>query len=690
MAEQEIDIFGTLENKFGANVEKEEKEEKPEVSFKNLTSSSTEQVIEESDLTTMQTIGDVGASAAVKYATGVSYVLDLPFMLVDALDTGSAFVFNKIASAAGFDTTENNEIRANYISGKKENKIRPGKIIRDNLLTYEPKSEAGKLIGSMAEFAAGGIFGKGNQAKKTLSTTGAASGAVKYGVEAAGGTEGMAYGLSVPLNIGLDIYALSRGNSSVLGKYTLPSDEIIRKARRIQADAKKGGLTLTAGEATGSGAVQSVEGTMTSLMVGEAAFDKFWASRPAQLKNYIFQWGKTNGIITAKDTSTMYKQLKKAAVALQAQRGDAWKLAGGNKIKDFTFDSQSLDNLSIRFLELAKDSSPEVSKILINQSKKIKELAKTGKNGQSLHNLYTTLRDTVFDVSGKTTTIGSKTDLVQYGKASEAVKEILTTNPNWQKAQDKYIVFTKKWAEPLTEGSVTKLFKNLSDAKTATKTDTVATLYKYLQSDTLSANELSKLAASINKSKVPNLWNDVASGYFATQFNKAAIDGAEKGKRIGIIFHDAIMKNQRQKDNFVEILYQVAKNQDKTIKRGDIVKSVNSFADVLQASSYYAKVGSQTAQRTELITDLKNNPISQFIGVKGGLPVLGMINEWFQKRTFTKSSEEIARAMISEKGIDALVDLASNWKDKAKAVSFIRAITIGSSNIEEEFNNNQN
>jgi len=46
--------------------------------------------------------------------------------------------------------------------------------------------------------------------------------------------------------------------------------------------------------------------------------------------------------------------------------------------------------------------------------------------------------------------------------------------------------------------------------------------------------------------------------------------------------------------------------------------------------------------------------------------------------------------MISEKGIDALVDLAANWKDKAKAVSFVRAITIGSSNIEEEFNNNQN
>lgn len=686
MAEQKIDIFSTLENKFGTS----QKEDEPKVSFENLTSSDTEQVIEQQELNTIETMGDVAASAAVKYATGLTYVLDLPFMLVDALDSGSSYVFNKVANAAGFDTSETSEIKANYIAGKKENKIRPGKMIRDNILTYEPKSTTGQVVGSMAEFGAGGIFAKGTKAKGTLTATGAASGAVKEGIEMGTGNEALAYGLAVPLNIGLDLYALSRGNSSVLSKYTLPTDEIIRKARRIQADARKGGLTLTAGEATGSQAVQSIEGTMTSLLVGEAAFDKFWKSRPDQLKNYIFQWGKQNGIITAKDTSTMYKQLKKAAVALQAQRGDAWKLAGGTKIKNFTYDSQSLDNLSISFLELAKDASPQVAKILTNQSKKIKELAKSGKNGQSLHNLYTTLRDTVFDVSGKTTTIGSKTDLDIYAKATNQVKEILTTNKNWSKAQEKYITFTKKWAEPLTEGSVTKLFKNLSDAKTATKTDTVATLYKYLQSDTLSANELAKLAASINKSKVPNLWNDVASGYFSTQFNKAAIDGAEKGKRIGIIFHDAIMKNAKQKDNFVEILFQVAKNQDKNVKRADIVKSVNSFANVLQASSYYAKVGSQTAQRTEMISDLKSNPISQFIGVKGGLPIMGMVSEWFQKRTFTKSSEEIARAMISPKGIDALVELAANWKDKAKAVSYLRAITIGSSNIEEEFNNKDN
>lgn len=679
----EIDILSFL----NTNPNKEEEIDTDEVNLSNMTSSDTEQIIENQELSFMEKAGDVTASAATKYATGLTYVIDLPFMLVDALDAGSSFVFDKVATAAGFDTTETNEIKSEYIKNKKENKVRPGEYIRDNILTYEPKTAGGQVIGDMAEFAAGGIFAKGTKAKATLSGTGAAAGAVKSGVEMGTGNQALAYGLSVPLNIGLDLYALSRGNASVLGKYTLPSDAIIRKAKVIQADAKKYGLRLTAGEATGSAAVQSVESSMTSLMVGNATFDKFWQSRPAQLKNYIFNWGKANGIITAKDTTTMYQQLKKAAVALQNQRGDAWKLAGGTKIKNFTYDSQSLDNLSITFMNLAKEATPEVSKILTKQSNKIKELAKSGKNGQALHNLYTTLRDTTFDVSGKASTIGSSVDIAQYKKATEAVKEILSSNKNWSKAQEKYVTFTKKWAEPLTDGSVTKLFKDLSSAKTATKTDTVATLYKYLNSDTLSAKELSRLAASINKSKVPNLWNDVASTYFSNMFNKAAIDGAERGKRIGLIFHDSIMKNPRQKDNFVEILFQVAKNNNSNVKRNDIIKSVNSFAEVLKASSYYSKVGSQTAQRTEMISDLKSNPISNFIGVRGGLPVLGMIGEWFQKRTFTKSSEEIARAMISEKGIQALVDLASDWKDKAKAVSFIRAITIGSSQIEEEMNN---
>lgn len=678
----ELNISDKLNNYF--KEDKEDKEDKNTVDFSNLTTSKTEQTIENTNATGMETAMDIVQTVPVKYASGLSYVIDLPFMLVDLLDKGASMAFDKVASAAGFDTSETNEIKSNYIALKKENKFRPGKWLRENVLTYQPKTKTGQVVGTMAEWASPGILAKGTRAKSLLHSTGAVAGGVKEGVAQGTGSELAGVGIGLPLNIAADIYALRTGKVSMLSKNVLPSDAIIRKAKVIYADAKKHGLKLSVGEATGSQAVQSTEATLSAYMVGDAAFDKFWSTRPAQLKNYIFKWGKDNGIITAKDSTTMYKQLKKAAVALQTQRSDAWKLAGGNKIKDFTYDAQKLDNLSIELLNMAKDATPQVAKILTNQANKIKKLSVTGKNGQPLHNIYTMFRDTAFSVSGKETSVVAKTDVESYKKASNLIKELLSSNKNWGKAQDKYVKFTEELANPLTKGSITKLFNDLNDAKLVGDPKTVAKLYQYLGSEFVSAKDISKLANSLNKSKIPGLWEDVASGYFSMAFNRSAIEGIEKGKRIGVIFHDTIMKNPKQKDNFVEVLFQLAKKQNPNIKRDEIVKSVNSFSGVLQATGNYPRIGSPTAQRAEMIQDLKSNPISQFIGVKGGLPVLGMVSDWFAKRTFTKSSEEIARAMISDKGIQALIDLAAQWKDKAQAIAYIKAITIGSSALDGE------
>ena len=38
--------------------------------------------------------------------------------------------------------------------------------------------------------------------------------------------------------------------------------------------------------------------------------------------------------------------------------------------------------------------------------------------------------------------------------------------------------------------------------------------------------------------------------------------------------------------------------------------------------------------------------------------------------------------MVSEKGIQAFIDLAQNWKDKNKAVILLRTLTIGSEELE--------
>ena len=63
-------------------------------------------------------------------------------------------------------------------------------------------------------------------------------------------------------------------------------------------------------------------------------------------------------------------------------------------------------------------------------------------------------------------------------------------------------------------------------------------------------------------------------------------------------------------------------------------------------------------------------------------PGLKAIDNWLSEREFSKVSKELAEAMTSEKGINALELLAENWKDKNAAVAYLRAITIGSSEAE--------
>ena len=113
----ELNISDKLNNYF--KEDKEDKEDKNTVDFSNLTTSKTEQTIENTNATGMETAMDIVQTVPVKYASGLSYVIDLPFMLVDLLDKGASMAFDKVASAAGFDTSETNEIKSNYIALKK-------------------------------------------------------------------------------------------------------------------------------------------------------------------------------------------------------------------------------------------------------------------------------------------------------------------------------------------------------------------------------------------------------------------------------------------------------------------------------------------------------------------------------------------------------------------------------------------
>ena len=70
-----------------------------------------EQILTEGNLSGLQTAEDVAVSGAVGAAKGITYVIDLPFYLVQAIDSGSEFVFDKAAEAIGFSNDEANEMK---------------------------------------------------------------------------------------------------------------------------------------------------------------------------------------------------------------------------------------------------------------------------------------------------------------------------------------------------------------------------------------------------------------------------------------------------------------------------------------------------------------------------------------------------------------------------------------------------
>ena len=202
------------------NVDEEIKKMQAENATKEA--NNNEQQIQ-AEMSGMEIAGDVAVSAATGAAKGVTYVLDLPFYLVQGIESGKNFVLDKTAEAIGFNKDEINEIKADVEIGiNKDFKFKPVEYIRENFLTYESKSKLGDYAMTIGEYAApGGLLAKGAKARKLFTTTGAASGAVDQAVtNQFGDTTGTLTGVGT--NIAMDLLALRKGNLAILSKDMMP------------------------------------------------------------------------------------------------------------------------------------------------------------------------------------------------------------------------------------------------------------------------------------------------------------------------------------------------------------------------------------------------------------------------------------------------------------------------------------
>ena len=197
--------------------------------------------VEASELTNTEVAIDTVMSPIVGYGEGLTQLLDLPFILDDAFQKGGGMLAAQVAKMMNMDKSDIEDMEQKYkVALAERKKIRLGKYLRENFLTYDTKLDGNEFSRSAAEFASPSLFTK---AKLIFGTTGAVSGLIKEGVEQGTNSEAAGYGVGAAVNLGLDLYMAARGNTSGLAKHIIPDNAAdIKKVKDIQKYAKDKGL----------------------------------------------------------------------------------------------------------------------------------------------------------------------------------------------------------------------------------------------------------------------------------------------------------------------------------------------------------------------------------------------------------------------------------------------------------------
>ena len=675
---------------------------------------------------------DIANASAAGVADTVTFLLDIPSMIAKGTDYVQQKVIRPTALKAvmymgevlGADEGEMKIMETNIKKAldfaKKEEKISNdkfsvGTIINDAAkknnvypFNYEAKTAPAKIIETAVEYALPSmIFAPAGYAK-VMTATGAVSGAVDGSITQAGND--MAGTLTgVGLNITADILALKKGNATSIAKKITDSfsTEELEAASKLQKIAKADGIDLKVSDVLEGSVINKVETDIMSTEVGMNIVEKFWKSRPPQLKNYIRKWAKENGLIKNQKVlseSEQFQVLKNVAIGLETNRAWLWGKAGGNDIKKFYYPSQDVDNIIIEAKNIIKNSDNATLNGALNGY--IKLLKKSDGQGKNLHRLYREIRDIGNDLSSNVQkSLSDNQQITAFKTIENLLSETMSTNPAFKKAQDSYKIFT---SEKIEKGfDKPKFFKDIKEAKNQIyrNEDLTGKIYKFLNSDKVTAKDIKFMAESFAESakvtkgmdaktiakieKNQNAWRDIISGYFETNFLQAHSKGLEKGLKDGEILYKALMNSKVKRNNFSEMLFQLAKQQDKSIQRIDIQKAFDSFSTILKSTGGKPSQGSNTFNKFMGADELGDNKISQALGTKGGIPFTEMISKFFSNNMKSKTSEILANALTSPNGVDELIKLSKGWKDPDNAKMFIvNILKLGTSEeITEEVTN---
>ena len=671
---------------------------------------------------------DIALSSGAGLAEVGTFILDIPSLISKGLDFVKENTSSKLAYLAVRETKEilgasdvemaefeDNAKKILNFEKKKSKKINDtmaiGSKIEDKFsdsypFNYESTTNTGRYIKTGLEFALPSLILAPTGFGVPMAVTGFGSGIVAEGAKDVTNSEMAGTGVGVAVNIAADLALLKKGNASGIAKRI--TDTFTKKelddASKLQSKATADGIDLKVSDVIDSPVITKVEQDVMATTIGSQIIDKFWKGRPEQLKNYIRKWAKESGLIKNQKVlseSEQFANLKNVAIGLETNRAFLWKKAGGTELKNFQFGSQEVDNVVLSIKEIIKKSKDKTLNNSLNET--ITLLKASDGKGVNLHRIYRETRDMWFGLN-KNINKGIKDEkqIVAFKEVSKELEKLMSTNPNFAKAQEAYKKFTKAY---LDEGvDKLKLFKDIKSAKNEIYNNQELTgkIYKFFNSDKVTAVDIKKMAEAFNESakirpgmlaaekakvtKNQDAWRNILSGYFETAFLQAHTKGMKKGLSDGAALYKALMNNKVKRNNFAEALFQLAKQNDSTIQRIDIQKSMDSFATILKGTGNKTAIGSNTFDKFSGSTEMGGNMVTTALGQKGGIPFSEMISNFFFNNAKSKASEKLAKALVSPNGVDELIKLSKGWKDPANAQVFLMNI-LKLNNADEEVKN---
>lgn len=535
------------------------------------------------------------------------------------------------------------------------------RVIPEGTLTYQPQTTAGRIAQTTGEFAGGGAMGRAPV--KGALMYGTAAGIPTGALSEVDPRLGMAAGLTTGTTTGL-LASRKRGVEKLLGDVVgEQTPQAIAEAKRFQERGRQIGVPLTAAESMESPALRTLAASVAASPEGAGIISRQIASRQEAIPQAI-----ERGILGVEEAptglaGTVQREAVEAAqgAVATAQRARTGKTTAlYEAAKEQSLEAAPIADIAKQAKELKKtvgaDTRAEIDRF-INRITEVKTVNKKRKrvpitNVGRLESEYRAFRDRVNLDPSKVADAPTKEASATLRNLNKQLDEALLSNENIAEARAIFKEATPEVVRVVDDSGLRAI--------SALKTDAEDTAINIVMGGNPTPQKIASLSKSLNaqdKTVMPKLakrWMENA----AEQAGKISTKG-QVPLSSGVKFVKAVRgaKGSNQEAALNSLLDGVA--DAKGVDAGQMKQGFNNMLDVLQRTNLIDAFGSptQTRQATQAAVEESVGMLPKALQTELTAPTR-QAGRALQRRSVSRSYQQIANAMVADDAVDAIMRLA--------------------------------